>query len=515
MGMIRFIISVILLSLITAPAHARWRMAESDHFVIYADDRAQDLARFGDMLERYHSAMELLTGHETGTPSPSNRVTIYAVGSKAQIQRLSGSRDIAGFYSPRAGGSSAFVQDIRLNTRESDFSLTVLLHEYAHHFTMTSSPQAMPRWLSEGGAEFFASADFPRNGDVEIGRPAYHRAGAILYELEVHVRDLIGYDQSEDRPDIGAFYGRSWLLYHLLAFTPERRGQLQHYVAALAEGESSLAAAELAFGDLDALNDDVNAYAKKRRMSFHKLRAEGLQPGPVTIHELSDGMDAVLPLMIRSKRGVDEEEARELLPQIREIAAEYPEDAGVLAALAEAAFDAGEDAEAIAAADRALALDPQKVNAYIQKGYALFRMADEADDPEAAYVTAMEPFAELNQLENDHPLPLISYFRAFVRSGQRPNQMAQDALERAGQLAPFDHGLKMTIAQMQAAEGKLELARYNLRPLAANPHGGELSRRAQAYIASLEQVEDGVPVILGMTAIQFDPAEDIAPVEIR
>ena len=108
----------LLMSLIAAmfvgtAARAEWHKAESDHFVIFADDKEDDIRRFAENLERYHSAMTFLTMREVEKPSPSNRVTIFVVGSQADMRALSGSRRIGGFYIPRAGASRAFVQDIR------------------------------------------------------------------------------------------------------------------------------------------------------------------------------------------------------------------------------------------------------------------------------------------------------------------------------------------------------------------------------------------------------------------
>jgi len=125
----RMIIAVF--ALLTAhPAWADWYEASSDHFVIYADDKERDIQRFAQELESYHSAMDSLTGRSAGKPSPSNRVVIYVVGGQRDIRELAGgkSRTIAGFYIPRAGGSRAFVQEIRHQEGYPHFSTIVLLH---------------------------------------------------------------------------------------------------------------------------------------------------------------------------------------------------------------------------------------------------------------------------------------------------------------------------------------------------------------------------------------------------
>lgn len=501
-------------------AQAKWYVAESDHFVVYADDSEKDVRRFSQMLESYHAAMEFVTGQKVAKPSPSSRLTIYAVGSQRDVRKLYGenNRYVGGFYVPRASGSIAIVPDIRMTSGEPTQSMIILLHEYAHHFMISSSRFAMPRWLSEGSAEFFASAKFPRNGEVIVGRPAYHRAGELTYAKDVSIRALLDQDLYQKNRSKGydALYGRSWLLYHYLTFQQERRGQMGTYARALLEGKSALDAAESAFGDLDQLDKDLDRYFRSRRMYTFAIDPERLQTGPITTGEVSEGHGEILPLQIESKRGVTREQAIELLKEVRKVAAQYPDDPAVLAVLAEAEHDAGNYRLSIDAADKAIAANPKTKNAYVQKGYAMFELARNAQDKAAAYRAAMQPFSALNKLENDHPLPLIYYYRSYAERGADAPEQAKKALERAAQLAPFDEGLWMNVAVMEAQEGKLGLAKYNLTPLANNPHGGSLAATAQAMIAALDGAKKGEPLDLsfiqnipvGITADGDDDGDD-------
>lgn len=499
-----------LLALAATPAAAEWHEASSEHFVIYADDRPADIKTFAANLERYHSAMARVTGREAETPSPSNRVVIYVVGGERVMRSLSGDRRIGGFYMPRAGGSRAFVQDIR-NQKSGypDLSTIILLHEYAHHFLMSSSRFAAPRWFNEGAAEFYAAATFEPDGSVWIGRPALHRAGDLAFADPVHVRELLDPARYEQKRVKGrdAFYGKSWLLYHYLTFNEARKGQLATYLSHLASGMDQKAAGEAAFGDPDKLERELKAYVRLPKMLSLKLPPEMLATAPVTMRRLTDGEAAMMPLQIRSQRGVDPEEAAVLVAEARLVAARYPDDPGVLTALAEAEFDAGNDAAAIAAADAALARDPARANAYVQKGYALFRQAAEAeaDKRTAAYAAAIKPFIALNKLETDHPLPLIYFFRAQVERGMSPTQNARAALERAAILAPFDHGLQINAGMMLAGEGKIAIARSFLDPVAANPHGGWTATRARQLIGAMTDASEGVP--LDLTALP-EPVEE-------
>lgn len=480
---------------LAAPAQADWYEASSDHFVIYADDSEKDIRIFSENLERYHDAMAYVTGRTVDKPSPSNRVVIFVVGSGREVRQVIGTdnRYLAGFYIPRAGGSRAFVQDIKNRSGELDFSTILLLHEYAHHFLIASSHYAMPRWMSEGGAEFFASASFNRDGSMMIGRPALHRAGELAFANDVSVRELLDHELYERNRGkrYDAYYGRSWLLYHYLTFDPERRGQLTEYWRKVTSGMTPLAAGEAVFGDLDALEKQLGAYLRQRRMFTFNVPAEKLDIGEITLRRLPEGEARMMEVRIRSQRGVDDERAAELVVKAREIARGYPDDPGVLTALAEAEYDAGFDDAAIAAADRAIALDPSRANAYVQKGYALFRKAEDAEDPDAAFTLAMKPFSQLNAIENDHPLPLIYYYRSYVQRGAEPPENAKHALERASQLAPFDQSLATNVAIMQATEGKLALAAETLAPVAADPHGSERARFAQKLTAALKLGTEG------------------------
>lgn len=494
-GFFRLLLAALVAVAAAAPASAEWYEASSDHFVIYADDKEADIRQFSENLERYHSAMAFVLKAKIEKPSPSNRVTIYVVGGERDMRQLTGgSRTIGGFYIPRAGGSRAFVQDIRNTKGYPHFSTIVLLHEYAHHFLISSSPFALPRWLSEGSAEFFAAAGFNSDGSLLIGRPAQHRGGELVLADPVHVRELLdpAIYEKERRKGYDSFYGKSWLLYHYLTFSKERSGQLGTYILNLYNGMAPLAAGENAFGDLDALERELGTYLRSRRMLTFVLTPAQLSTGsPIQLRKLPPGEAAMMPVQIRSQRGVDAEEAATLLQEARAIAARFPEDPGVLTALAEAEYDAGNDAEAIAAAEGAIARDPSRVNAYVQKGYALFRRAQEADDKAAAYEAAMKPFQALNAIENDHPLPLIHYYRSYVERGAEPPENARAALEFASKLAPFDQGLRVNAGVMLIGEGKHSIARDFLAPVAANPHGGGAAARAKLLIAFIADKADG------------------------
>src|SRR5918993_296824 len=185
---------MIALALLALPcaARAEWFEASSANFVVYADDSEKDVRRFSERLELYHEAMEGMTSLDLPAPSPSNRLTVFVVSNQREVQKLygEGARYVGGFYVPRAAGSIAIVPRVELQRGQLDRSMLVLLHEYAHHFLISNSNIIAPRWYNEGGAEFFASAEFPSAGGIKVGMPAHHRAGELIYAREVTVEQL-------------------------------------------------------------------------------------------------------------------------------------------------------------------------------------------------------------------------------------------------------------------------------------------------------------------------------------
>lgn len=431
------------------PAHAAWQEASSDHFVIYADDSERDVTTFAQQLEKYHAGMALLSRSELPTLSPSNRVTVYVVRNEREVRALYGDAksSVAGFYVPRAGGSMAIVPSVQAGNGKIAWSMLVLLHEYAHHFMISTQDAAMPRGMSEGGAEFFASAQFENDGSMWLGRPAVHRAAGLVFVTNVKAVDVLDPPKStkQTAASVDAFYGKSWLLYHYLNFEPVRKGQFSRYTQLLGAGKTSREAAIEAFGDLEVLERELDRYQVRSRMHALKLSPAMLKIGTVRVRALSPG-------------------------------------------------------------EAAIKLDPKQVNAYVQKGLALFRQAADAQDAMAGYRAARNAFIALNKLENDHPLPLIYFYRSYAEQGIKPTPLAVRGMVRALELAPFDVGLRMNVGLALLRDGRGADAAVILRPLAYHPHGGAMAEAARKMIERIgkEPTWNGE----GMNAVPEDKADE-------
>lgn len=478
MRIIKFAFAVFASCILAKPAFAEWYEASSDHFVIYANDRESDVRKFSENLERYHAALKLLRAFgDKPAPSPSNRVTIFVTRSEGAITKLARdkSKNVAGFYIPRAGGSVAFTPPVdNSDEKIPDFSQVVLLHEYAHHYMISNIPVALPLWYSEGFAEYVGTTTFTKDGSVGLGRIAQHRANELKYSTKVPWKllfDTKAYRKyKKKQTGFNSFYGQSWAVFHYLESSEETRQLQSNYLKYKIAGESDLQAAEHAFGDLNKFGSKVERYIWGVNAKYYAIPANLLSFKPVTLRKLEPGEAAIMPVVMQSRRGVGKEDAAELVIEARKIAAQFPTEAPVLAALAEAEYDAGNEDAAMAAADRAIQIQPNNINALLQKGYVLSRKAESAEDKKTAYTAVRKHFTGINKIEKDHPIPLIYFYQSYIAQGTEPTENAKQALDYASQLSPFDKGLRFQVARQDMQDKRYNEARSHLLILVNDPH---------------------------------------------
>jgi tetratricopeptide (TPR) repeat protein len=271
-----------------------------------------------------------------------------------------------------------------------------------------------------------------------------------------------------------------------LTFEPSRAGQLTRYLAEINAGKSAAEAAKV-FGDLRQLHRELERFLGASRITGYPIQASQINVGEITVRKLTPGEAATMDVRILSKRGVDEKTAPGVYEAAKKAAAAFPNDPGAQIVLAEAAYDAGDFTAAEAAADRAIAADPKAIDAYVYKAMARMAIADQkGDDSRETWRAIRSIIATANKLDPEDPEPLILYYRSYVEARQAPPQMAKDGLYRAFELAPYDLGLRMNVAQMLMYDGKPQEARILLLPLAYNPHGGGLAQAAKQMIARID-----------------------------
>ena len=474
-------------------ARAEWREASSRHFVVYSEGSEQSLREFATKLEKFDKAMRLRLSFADEDLGPANRVTVFVVDDTAAVQRLArarGSSGIAGFYSGRASGSIAVVPRSSGVGGITDLApATILLHEYSHHMMLQTAAAAYPAWFREGFAEFYSTARFEKDGSIGFGAAANHRAWGLLGMEPLPIELLFDPTRRKlSQPEWeSTIYGRGWLLTHFLTFERSRSGQLTAYLRAINSGKGSLEAAQAAFGDLKALDRELKTYLGRRRIPYLPLKAELLTIQPVAVRTLRPGEQAIMGLRMRSKVGVTREDAGRVARDMRKVAAAWPNDPAVQAALAEAEFDAGDLDAAESAATRAIAADPKNSDALTYRAMVEFERAKATKSTDdTAWKSVRRLIGQANRADPNDPEPLILYYRSFVEQGIKPTPLAVNGLLQAFALAPQDMGLRMNTARQLLVDGKAAEARTTLAPIAYDPHGGALGQAVAAIISKLD-----------------------------
>ncbi|MFA6117135.1 MAG: DUF1570 domain-containing protein [Sphingomonas sp.] len=490
-------------------AHAEWQQGKSEHFLVYADDSPEKVKATTAQLERFDRAVRVALNLRDREVGSNARVIVFVLPSMADVQKMLGMKNsnVGGYYrGSYPSGPFAFVPAQSPSDSSGMLSpRTVLQHEYTHHLMYSSwGDVVFPTWFSEGFAELFATAKTLRDGGVVIGAGPTYRMYGMSRMNDLPVEQLVaGRPDYRDAMQMQIFYGRSWLLTHYLMFDKDRSKQLAAYIAAINEGKPAKEA-EAALGLTSSLDLKLNAYGARKGLPATELSASELPIGEVTTRPLTPGEAAVMPAMMRSYNGVDQKLAKEVVAQARQLAAPYPNDAGAQNALAEAEFDAGNLAEANAAADRALAADPKSVHALIYKGMAQMAIAKKAENKDpAVWTVARRWFLAANKIDPLYSWPPQLYYESFGQAGQGAPKSARDAMLYAYKLSPQNIGLRLQASRVLLQDGETKAARVALEPIAYSPHGGDLADQAKRMIAALDS--GGTAVALAV--LQADAAK--------
>lgn len=470
---------------IATAAEARWLRAETDSFIIYSEGGEKPLREFASTLQRFDVALRILLNvKERGE---ANRLPIYMLGSTDEVAKLyagTSSSSIVGFYQNARDGS--FAVSHRENggtTRGTSQSQETLFHEYAHHFMKRYRTGVYPAWIIEGFAEYYSTVDFDKDGKALIGKPAYGRGYGLANSRPIPVATLVTTDpqslKTTDQVDV--YYGRAWLLIHMLFHDPSRAGQLGTYVGQINSGVEPIDAARAAFGDLGQLDKDLTAYLRGS-LSYRKTNSAVPLPAHITIAALTPGEDVLVPMRLArlnaSPRG---SEGKAIRDRLRSLTAAQAGDAAVWFEYAAAEWALGKDDRDMSAVrsalDRALAINPGHARANVLLGELLIgELSKKTDADDASWVKVREPIERAMKADPNDPLPLYVYYQSFPEQGVPPPAAATFGLEKAFKLAPENIQIRVAYVFALANRGQFDKAIQLAQSIAFDPHMGAQAR---------------------------------------
>ena len=505
MRMVLRVLFAATVSVAGSQAQASWYEAKSNHFVIWSNESPNALKLYAQNLERFDSAARQLMGLSDPPLTDSGRVNIFVLPSLGAVSKLAGSSSVAGFYTSRADGSYAFVPD--LSILSSDYSRVIFFHEYTHHLQLQNADYPVPEWVAEGFADFMSTAEVNSDGSMTFGQQAPGREWNPMQQNMLPLDQLVGesYGKLNDLM-VDYLYARGWLLTNYLLGEPSRRNQISLYVNAIAKGAKPMDAAESAFGNLNKLEHELENYGHGNALHGFKVGANIIRVGPVALRPLTPGEVAIMDVRVHSKRSVDEKTAPIVAAEAAKVAQQFPNDSFVQSCVAEAEFDAKDYAAADAAADRALAANPNDVHALTYKGRIEMALAEAKPDKAANWDAVRDWFLKANKLDTENAEPLELYYESYGAAHQPPTPNAVDALVYAMSLAPQDEQVRMNATMALLSEGKAADARRAFAMIDYQPH---LAPQTREWADKVMQAIESGETKGALTLIRsFKPAPD-------
>lgn len=493
---IRVTMVAVILAVIATPAHAKWLRADTESFIIYSESNEKQLREFAANLQRFDTTLRVV--FNVAAKGEESRLPIYLLPGRDDVARLatgSHSAPVSGFYRQDRDGSFA------LSHRQNDGTLPgtspaqqVLFHEYSHHFMKRHLRVAFPGWFIEGFAEYYSTVDFDKEGRAMVGQPAHRRAYGLLMLPKMPAERVLFEPPSamRSRGQTDVYYGRSWLLTHMLFHDPARANQINAYTNAINAGTEPRKAATDAFGDLAQLDKDLNRYVEGR-LSYRTTRDPVPVSTAIKITPLSADEDAVMMLRIeRMNARADQARLTKVRDDLRALAAKLPANPDLQYELAAAEWDiapATRDLTAMRAAlDKLLAARPEHVRGNVLLGQLqLHQLRQKGETDPAAWKAARRPIQIANRADPNDPIPLHAYFQSFLTERTRPSDMAIKGLERAFALTPENLNLRSAYAVSLAHLGRFEPAINLAKTVAFDPHD---NGRGDALLKRIETMRD-------------------------
>jgi tetratricopeptide (TPR) repeat protein len=479
---------------LAAPAQAAWKEATTRHFQIYSQGSERALSDFAIKIERFDTLLR--NRYNVFDVDQPQRLTIFMLPTADAVARsFNGgktTRDVAGYYSPNATGSIAVVHRQESDEKGALDADAVLFHEYAHHFMLSYFPVAYPAWYIEGFAEFFSTVDFTKAGNAKTGLPAYFRAYGLVNGPRLTAERLFsvtGFELKPDERDV--FYGRSWLIVHYLDRVEARAGQMSTYLREINAGKSSLEAAKIAFGDLKLFDKELDKYLNGS-LTYATQRKPTPAPTELAIKTLSDALSDLVPLRLKSMRGIRDDKVATLVEESRAYTTKYPVEAEGWYILANAYASAKQDSEASTAVEAALKLNPMLSRALLLKSEILLRkMIVSKSVTPTDWKALRSMIGKANRANVNDPMPLLRYFESWAAEGVDPSPVAYDGIRRAHEMVPESTNVRMAYAFALAKQRKYDEAIKLIEPIAFAPHESSSAAAARSIITRLKDVKAG------------------------
>jgi len=459
-----------------------WLQLRSPHFTVVTDANEKQARHIAGQFERMRWVFQTL--FPKGNVDPAAPIVVIAVKDKKGFQELEpeaylakGQIDLTGLF--LHGPDKNYIL-VRLDGQEEHPFATVY-HEYTH-VQLSSAAEWLPLWLNEGLAEFFQNTDI-RDKEVDLGQAS---VGDLLYLRQHRLLPLATlfqvdasspYYHEEQKGSI--FYAESWALTHYLEINDKQMNthRLGDYVELLSKHEDPVTAAAQAFGDLQQLQKNLDAYVANARYQYFRMTASTtIDPSSFQVKALTLPQANAIraDLLAYNQRTKD---ARALLDTVLR---DDPNNTLAHETMGFLSFREGDRDAALKWYEQAVKLDSQSFLAHYY--YAAISMQSGGTDHDAQVEASLREAIKLN------PAFAPSYDRLAVFYGMRHKQLdeAQLLSIHAIQLDPSNISFRMNAANILVEADQYQ---YAINVLAASTKVARTPEETTALQIRIKELE--------------------------
>ena len=251
----RFAAILVTLSSVTLSASEQWVKLTTPNFELYTTAGEKKGREAILYFEQVRSFFLEASASKRASEFP---VRIVAFRGEKQYQPYRLNEFAIAYFTRGRNRDYIVMQDI------SGEHYPVAIHEYTH-LILAHSGLKPPPWLNEGMAELYSTLT-PVGKKTAIGDIIPGRARTLRTTQWIPLEVLTSADHKSplynERDRAGMFYAESWLLTHMLFFSPGYRPNFPKFLEAAGSGKSMDDACQTAFGKrLPQVQADLHQYA--------------------------------------------------------------------------------------------------------------------------------------------------------------------------------------------------------------------------------------------------------------
>jgi len=481
---------------VTPQANGRWLRAESDHVIVYSNEGPEVLRRVVSDLEALDQALRGLYGRPDG---PTRKYPIYLVRSvdPTETENPTYRRFLPG----------APVSSLSMNVAEPDDIFAVVVRDnfryfkaidrtagddsvlgaYALHFLGETFPFRQPRWLIKGASIYYSAADIKPDKVVVGEEPALFDERRVQGSLR-GVADVIAETGYGETPtNRRRFDERAALLVRYLWADPGRKAQLDAYLKRLEAGERDVKTAWIeVFGvSPEKLEPQLVAFLSKKPVLTTIPRPAG-PPPRITIRALPAGAEDLILEIQQVKAGAPSANRDDLLRKFRKAADRRPGERYSRQALARAEITIGDRDVGEKLLEELLAEDPGNLEALRLMGTSKLYRAAADREHRAPLLASARRYLEKADAAEPNDYQTLFLLAQTMATDEVPSPERLALLRRAVTLAPEVAKIRLVAAVAFLMADDTQTTFQLLKPMAADPNGGEASRQAQRVLELME-----------------------------